>query len=165
MQEIKVKRVDKNLSPLTYTGDWVDVRVSAVVENRAKHTEKEDLERSRNAQKHYDGIFIMKGDTIKVYHGFCLELPLNHEADLRPRSSLARTHGLIFTSSGVIDEGYNGDDDEWFSTFYATRDCELGINERICQFRIQEKQPELQFNNVSHLGNANRGGHGSTGDF
>ena len=35
--------------------------------------------------------------------------------------------------------------------------------ERICQFRIMEKQPELDFIVVEQLGNEDRGGIGSTG--
>lgn len=37
------------------------------------------------------------------------------------------------------------------------------IYNRICQFRIVEKQPELQFEEVEALNNEDRGGHGSTG--
>ena len=37
------------------------------------------------------------------------------------------------------------------------------MNDRICQFRIQEKMPEVEFDEVIQLGNQDRGGHGSTG--
>ena len=36
-------------------------------------------------------------------------------------------------------------------------------NDRICQFRIEKKQPKIKFFKVEKLGNKNRGGHGSTG--
>ena len=163
MVEIKVKRKDTHIGELEFTGDWVDVRASAMVPVNLKKSEL--LESYRAAQRNMDGVHVLKGDTLKIYHGFCLELPKGYEADLRPRGSLFKKLGLIFTASGVIDEGYNGDNDEWFSTFYATKDCEICVNERICQFRIQKKQPEIEFKNVHSLGNADRGGHGSTGDF
>lgn len=35
--------------------------------------------------------------------------------------------------------------------------------DRICQFRIQKNQPEIEFEEVPALSNANRGGFGSTG--
>ena len=35
--------------------------------------------------------------------------------------------------------------------------------ERICQFRIMEKQPEIEFEVVEKLEDENRGGFGSTG--
>ena len=46
---------------------------------------------------------------------------------------------------------------------YATRDAVIHKNDRICQFRIQECNPIINFIEVDHLGNENRGGHGSTG--
>lgn len=36
-------------------------------------------------------------------------------------------------------------------------------NERICQFRIMERQPELEFVTVDKLRDDSRGGFGSTG--
>lgn len=162
MVEIKVNQIDKNIGSLQYTGDWVDVRISAVTNLNENGANVPDI---RKSQREYDSLVLLKGDSVKIYHGFALQLPEGYEADLRPRGSLFKKHGLIFSSSGVIDEGYNGDTDEWFSTFYATKDCEVCINERICQFRIQKKQPELEFREVKRLGNKNRGGHGSTGDF
>jgi dUTP pyrophosphatase len=45
----------------------------------------------------------------------------------------------------------------------AMRKTTIIKNERICQFRIVEKQPSLQFEEVEFLENPDRGGHGSTG--
>lgn len=45
----------------------------------------------------------------------------------------------------------------------AMRDTVIHAGERICQFRIMEHQPVLQFEAVKVLGNADRGGIGSTG--
>ena len=45
----------------------------------------------------------------------------------------------------------------------AMRDTEIHINDRICQFRIQKHQPVISFEEVESLGNADRGGIGSTG--
>jgi len=49
------------------------------------------------------------------------------------------------------------------SLVYATRDTVIHVNDRICQFRIVENQPKITFDEVESLGNANRGGFGSTG--
>ena len=46
---------------------------------------------------------------------------------------------------------------------YATRDTMIHQNDRICQFRIVENQPKITFDEVESLGNADRGGFGSTG--
>ena len=47
---------------------------------------------------------------------------------------------------------------------YALEDTIIKKNERICQFRIAKKQPEINFINVNNLGKNNRGGFGSTGN-
>ena len=39
----------------------------------------------------------------------------------------------------------------------------LGVNDRICQFRIMEHQPTIQFEETEKLTGADRGGIGSTG--
>ena len=45
----------------------------------------------------------------------------------------------------------------------ALRDTEIHVNDRICQFRIELRQPDIIFEEVDHLGEADRGGFGSTG--
>lgn len=157
-EKIKVKYFSDELDQLQFTGDWVDLRVSAVT---ARMETSKPIERlSKNDFK-----LIKKGQELKVFFGVAMELPKCHEAIILPRGSLFKNTGLIFTASGVVDEGYNGDGDEWFGTFKATKDTRITGNERVCQFRIQEKQPELIFETVEVLGNENRGGHGSTGRF
>ena len=162
MQEIRVKAIDKKLDLLSFTGDWVDVRISSIAEIGA---DKEQVSNCRELLQKAQVCPIQAGESIIIAHGFALELPKGHEAILHPRSSLFKKTGLVFVSSGVIDEGYKGDTDEWFSVWYATRNTELYYDQRIAQFRIQEKQPKLKFSYVDSLGNDNRGGHGSTGDF
>jgi len=46
---------------------------------------------------------------------------------------------------------------------YAIRDTVIEVNDRICQFRIIEHQPDLEFEEVKVLGNKDRGGYGTTG--
>jgi dUTP pyrophosphatase len=45
------------------------------------------------------------------------------------------------------------------------RDAVIHKNERICQFRIIQHQPLIHLEEVDTLGNADRGGIGSTGKF
>ena len=81
-----------------------------------------------------------------------------------PRSSTFKNFGIIQTNhTGIIDESYCGDNDQWFMPVYALRDTEIHVNDRICQFRIVEHQPKIVFDEVETLGNQNRGGIGSTG--
>ena len=161
-KEIRVKMIDSKLDRLKYTGDWVDIRVSAISAITAFNRE---IEQDLRILKEKQLLSVSAGESIKISHGFALELPEGFEAIIHPRSSLFKKTGLIFVSSGVIDEGYNGDGDEWFSVWHATQDTQIFYDQRIAQFRIQEKQPNLDFKFVNHLGNSDRGGHGSTGDF
>lgn len=49
--------------------------------------------------------------------------------------------------------------------FYATQSIVLAVNQRIMQFRIQEKQPPINFIEVESFNSIDRGGHGSSGLF
>ena len=105
--------------------------------------------------------------------GIAVELPEGYEAHIVPRSSTFKTWGIIQTNHmGVIDESYNGDNDQWRFPAYCLcpTPCMDGVlgsfihrGDKICQFRIMEHQPEFNFIKVDSLGNVDRGGFGSTG--
>ena len=120
-------------------GDWVDLRAAQDMSLRA-------------------------GNIYYIPLGISVELPDGYEAHVAPRSSTFKNWGIIQTNSvGVIDNSYCGDNDIWMMPVYATRFAKIKKNDRICQFRIVEKQPHLEFETVDHLGNEDRGGFGSTG--
>lgn len=64
---------------------------------------------------------------------------------------------------GVVDHSYCGDNDVWMMPVIAMEDTTINKNDRICQFRIEKIQPEIEFEEVDHLDNIDRGGIGSTG--
>lgn len=120
-------------------GDWIDLR-SAV-----------DIE-------------LKRGEYRQIPLGVAMELPSGYEALMLPRSSTFKKYGVILANSmGVIDESYCGDNDEWNFLAFALRDTFIPKGERICQFRIIEHQPGVELVEVETLGNADRGGIGSTG--
>ena len=50
------------------------------------------------------------GERAAVPTGLCLALPAGHEGQVRPRSGLARTHGVtVLNAPGTIDEDYRGE--------------------------------------------------------
>src|SRR3972149_10948032 len=52
---------------------------------------------------------LLPGARALVPTGFALELPPGHEAQVRPRSGLARKHGVtLLNSPGTIDSDYRG---------------------------------------------------------
>ena len=128
-----LQKIDGNKS------DWIDLRCAETVE-------------------------LKKGQLFYVPLGVAIQLPKGFEAFVLPRSSTAKKFLVLQSNSiGLIDETYNGDNDQWCMPVYAIEDTKIEKGERICQFRIIEHQPELNIEVVEHLGNADRGGLGSTG--
>ena len=142
MEKIKIKYHTDEIEKLRYIdgkSDFIDLRAAEDVELKA-------------------------GDFKLISLGVSMELPKGYEAHIVPRSSTFKTWGIIQTNSmGVIDESYCGDNDIWKMPVYATRDTIIHKNDRICQFRIMEHQPTIEFDEVEHLDNADRKGIGSTG--
>ena len=140
MERIKIKYL-KDIEKIEKIskGDWIDLRAA------------EDVE-------------LKNGEFKIIPLGVAMEIPRGYEAHLAPRSSTFKKWGIIQTNSiGVIDNSYSGDNDEWGMPVIAMRDTKINKNDRICQFRIIESQPEIEFVEVDNLGNADRGGFGSTG--
>lgn len=112
----------------------------------------------------YEEVELHAGEHQYISLGVAMELPEGFEAIVAPRSSTFKKWGILQTNSiGIIDNSYCGDDDIWMLSAYATRDITIPAHTRLCQFRIQQKQPKIKFTSVISLGNKQRGGFGSTG--
>ena len=104
------------------------------------------------------------GDFAIIKLGVGMKLPEGYEAHVVPRSSTYKKWGIIQTNSvGIIDNSYSGDNDQWMMPVLAMRDTHISKNDRICQFRIVKKQPEIEFTTVEKLDDISRNGFGSTG--
>jgi len=139
--QIKIKYLDKTQTRISKIekGDWIDLRAA-------------------------EDVVMEKEEFRLIPLGVAMELPEGYEAHVVPRSSTFKHFEIIQTNSmGVIDESYKGDNDFWFFPAYALGNTEIKKGDRICQFRIMEKMPEVELIEVDHLGNDDRGGHGSTG--
>jgi dUTP pyrophosphatase len=120
-------------------GDWVDLRSAK-------------------------DVTLKKGEFTIIPLGVGMKLPLGYEAHIVPRSSTYKNYGIIQTNHmGVIDNSYSGDNDQWGMPVIAMRDTTIHKNDRICQFRITQKQPDFEFTEVKCLDTKSRGGFGSTG--
>lgn len=120
-------------------GDWVDLRAAETVEMK-------------------------QGDFRIISLGVSMRLPYGYEAHIIPRSSTFKNFGILLANSyGLIDNSYCGENDIWGFPAIAMRDTVINKGDRICQFRIMQKQPELVFAKVEHLEGKSRGGFGSTG--
>lgn len=111
-----------------------------------------------------EDMWFEKGDFRLIPLGVAMQLPEGYIAKVYPRSSTYKKwHILMANSTGIIDETYCGDEDEWLFPAYATENTMIHKGDKICQFEIVKKMPEVQFDEVEILGNDNRGGIGSTG--
>ena len=140
MKHIKIKYFD-NIDKIKQknNSDWIDLR-SAI------------------------DIKLEKGEFRLIPLGVGMKLPVGYEAHMVPRSSTYKNFGIIQSNHcGIIDNSYCGDNDEWKYPAIALRDTEILKGDRICQFRIVKKQPNITFEEVEHLEDNDRGGFGSTG--
>lgn len=112
----------------------------------------------------YEDTTLHAGERTYISQGVSMALPEGYEAIVAPRSSTFKRWGILQSNSiGVIDNSFRGNEDIWQFPAYATRDVTIPKGTRICQFRIQEKQPEINFTPVLDLNSESRGGLGSTG--
>lgn len=113
-----------------------------------------------------EDVIVQNHSYVEIPLGVAMQLPDGYEAYVIPRSSTFKRYGLIQTNSmGLIDNSYCGDNDIWKFPAWNTRDEPVFVPKgtRICQFRIQRKLEDVKFLPVENLGNADRGGLGSTG--
>ena len=158
---MKVKYHDPDMPKLEYVGgadksNWMDLRAVKVTVIKPSGEVKTYVG--------FDEVTYKRDDLLKVSFGISAELPEGTEAYIIPRSSLFQNYGLFLTNHfGLIDRSYCGDNDVWMGQFLAMRDGKLSKYDRLAQFRIQQRMDDFTIEEVETLGNADRGGIGSTG--
>lgn len=138
---IKIKYHDPELKKIEMINgsDWIDLRSAENIE-------------------------LKKGESKLISLGVSMEIPKGYEAHIVPRSSTFKNFSIIQTNHfGIVDNNYCGNNDIWMFTAYALKNTAIHKNDRICQFRIEKKQPPISFIEVDSLDNESRGGFGSTG--
>ena len=141
MEQIKIKYHNPDLAKIEKieVGDWIDLRAA-------------------------ENVKLSTGEFKLINLGISMKLPEGYEAHVVPRSSTFKTWGILQTNSiGIIDNSYSGTNDIWRFPAYAIRDTEIKVNDRLCEFRIVKKQPQVEFIEVDKLDDTDRGGFGSTG--
>lgn len=140
-EKVKIKYFDNEIDKIEKisNGDWIDLRSAETVH-------------------------LKKGEFHLIPLGVGMKLPDGYEANIVPRSSTYKHFKVLQTNCfAVIDNSYSGDSDEWKLPVIAMEDTTINKNDRICQFRINEIQPNIEFEEVEHLDDVSRGGFGSTG--
>ena len=100
----------------------------------------------------------------KVPLNIAVELPPGHWALLAPRSSLHKKGVNLANGIGVGDADFCGDHDEYQAALlnFTNEPKTIERGERIVQMIILP-YTRVELEVVEHLGNADRGGFGSTG--
>ena len=174
--KIYIKRFkDENGDPLVgfpkiiKKGDWVDLSVAQEVVLNAPQAgtlKGHDV-------KHRDVV----SEVTYIPLGVAIKLPDGYEAIIASRSSAAKKMGIMLANGiGIVDNSYQGDDDQWMYPAVTLKKTSIAKNTRICQFRIQLSQKAtlwqrikwlftsgIELVEVESLGSENRSGLGSTG--
>ena len=169
--KIKVKVLTEGCMPtIIEKGDWIDLRSAADLYIRA----------AQAGTQYQQGEFKFRDVTIGttlIPLGVAMQLPKGFEAIIVSRSSAPSKLGLFIPSGqGIIDNSYNGNEDQWYYVASPLRNTEIKKGDRICQFRIQLSQKAtfwqklkwffssgVELVEVDNLSTNNRGGIGSTG--
>ena len=137
---ITVQYLNDNVKRLSIEkkGDWIDMYAAETVE-------------------------LKQGEHKLIHLGVAMKLPEGYEAHLVPRSSTFKKWGIIQANHvGIIDNSYSGPEDWWKMSVIAMRDTVINKDDKICQFRIVERQPRIHFVE-GKMTDPSRGGFGSTG--
>jgi dUTP pyrophosphatase len=144
--KIKVKVLTEGCMPeLNNQGDWIDLRAS------------EDL----NIIAPQAGVQKIVGDTklrnveipvVYIPLGVAIELPKGYEAIIASRSGSPKKLRIFIPSGkGVVDNVYNGDNDQWHYIASPLGNAQIKKGDRICQFRIQLSQKATVWQKIKWL--------------
>ena len=169
--DLKIKYHDKNMPKIEKIekGNWIDLR--AVEGGNVTRNGKKFDAKWETKVKIIDGVetpvkvlSYKAGDYIMISLGITIAQPTGYEVYIAPRSSTFKNYGFLAVNSwGIGDDTFRGNNDIYHMPVYATRDGEIELYERVCQFRLQEVMPELIIREVEDTGYEDRGSFGSTG--
>ena len=169
--KVKVKVLTEGCMPqISESGDWIDLRAAKDVEIQAPQA---GIQYQKNNEKYRDVII----PVTYIPLGVAMELPKGFEAIIASRSSSPKKLRIFIPSGkGIVDNIYNGNDDQWHYVASPMETVSIKKGDRVCQFRIQLSQKAtiwqklrwlfssgIELIEVNDLSANNRGGFGSTG--
>lgn len=120
-------------------------------------------------------IAIMPGERVLVPLDFSLEIPEGYEVQVRPRSGLAKKHGItVLNSPGTIDSSYTGPcaaiminlnfEVDSFGNVKESEPYVIMPGDRVCQMVVAQV-PKVSLSLTDEISETQRGsgGFGSTG--
>lgn len=169
--KIKVKVLTEGCMPeISDKGDWIDLRAAQDIEIKAAQA---GVQYQENNEKYRD----VSIPVTYIPLGVAMELPKGFEATIASRSSGPKKLKIFIPSGeGIVDNSYNGNEDQWNYVASPMEKASIKKGDRICQFRIQLSQKAnmwqkikwllssgIELVEVDDLGDENRGGLGSSG--
>ena len=169
--KIKIKVLTEGCMPqISESGDWIDLRAAKDIEIQAPQA---GIQYQKNNEKYRDVII----PVTYIPLGVAMELPKGFEAIIASRSSGPKKLKIFIPNGkGIVDNVYNGNDDQWHYVASPMETVSIKKGDRICQFRIQLSQKAtfwqklkwlfssgIELVEVDSLNNEARGGFGSTG--
>ena len=109
-------------------------------------------------------LVVAPGDRVLVPTGYCISIPPGYEGQIRPRSGLALTHGILLPNApGTIDSDYRGELKIIVLNF-GEKPYSIRRGDRIAQLVIAPVAT-AEFSEVEELDSTDRGerGFGHTG--
>ena len=173
--KIKVKVLTEGCMPvINENGDWVDLKSAVDITIPAPQS---DVLKRKTIEGERVGHRNVEIPTYYIPLGVAMQLPQGFEAIIDSRSSGPKKLGLFIPNGqGVVDNTYNGNNDQWHYVCSPMRETTIEAGNRICQFRIQLSQKATMWQKikwlfsssvkiewVDTLDGVNRGGFGSTG--
>ncbi len=113
-----------------------------------------------------ESVTLLPGEAARIPLNVATEIPNFAVGLLFQRSSTFRKCGVTLTNGvGVVDALYQGNNDEWLAEFQNVSDTPQIIQpgSKLCQAVFLPLLPVI-LEEVSTLGNPDRGGFGTTGD-
>ena len=110
-------------------------------------------------------IIVKPGERVLIPTGFKVEIPINYEIQVRPRSGLAIKHGIsVLNSPGTIDSDYRGEIGVILIN-HGNKNYQINPFDRIAQIVVTQiiKVKIIKNNNLSYTQRGS-GGFGSTGE-
>lgn len=169
--KIQVKELVEGCMPvINKKGDWIDLIAAHDMEIRASQA---GIQYQENNAKYRD----VTTPVAYIPLGVAIKLPKGLEAIVASRSSGPKKLKVFIPNGiGIIDNSYNGNDDQWYYVASPIENVCIHKGDRICQFRIQLSQKATMWQKlrwlfssgveivrVNHLSKKSRGGLGSTG--
>ena len=110
-----------------------------------------------------DEVTLWSGDRRLINTGLKIDIPKNHEIQLRPRSGLAYKHGItVLNTPATIDEDYTGELKVLLIN-HGEKEFKVNVGDRIAQAVFMYVEKVEFYEGVVDESETRQGGFGSTG--